>query len=235
MRSGRQAVVRSDGARRVAQNVVIGSRERLGRGSRRRPPPSRHRGRMWGPVFRHRREAAGESAASRRRSAGRTPPWAAVRGAGWSPIEPLLHPGRPMTIADSSRGGGKRMTSGALRRATSASGRDILMLSSLLALCVIGWEHAFHAFVLGVADEDSSAGHLGHALRDAFLSFPIALAAVAAGLALGRRFGPVVRALLISAVFGLLLVPSVRLHDLIDGALSGGSELEHHHHGGLEA
>src|SRR5262249_57568269 len=55
------------------------------------------------------------------------------------------------------------------------------------------------------------------------------------GLALGRRFGPVVRARLISAVFGLLLVPSVRLHDVIDGALSGGSELGDHQHGGLDA
>jgi DNA-binding beta-propeller fold protein YncE/plastocyanin len=121
-------------------------------------------------------------------------------------------------------------------RGTSAFGRDALLLASLLAFGAIGWEHTFHSVVLGVTEEHGVAGHIQHALRDAILSFPIALVAVVAGLRLGRRFGPVVRAGLISAVFGLLLVPSVRLHDLIDGALSAEGAHEHHHeaHGGLE-
>jgi DNA-binding beta-propeller fold protein YncE len=118
----------------------------------------------------------------------------------------------------------------------SRFGRDVLLLASLLAFGVIGWEHAFHSAVLGVA-EDHGAGSLGHALRDAVLAFPIAVVAVVAGLRLGRRFGPAVRAGFVSAAFGLLLVPSVRLHDVIDGALSGERALGHHHeaHGGLEA
>jgi DNA-binding beta-propeller fold protein YncE len=125
------------------------------------------------------------------------------------------------------------------RRVTSAVGRDVFLLASLLAFGVIAWEHTYHSFVLGVADEHGAGDHLGHAVRDALLAFPIAVAAVAAGLRLGRRFAPTVRAALVSAVFGLLLVPSVRLHDVIDDALSGEAALEHHHHhaahGGLEA
>jgi DNA-binding beta-propeller fold protein YncE len=114
----------------------------------------------------------------------------------------------------------------------------VLLLASLLAFGVIGWEHAYHSFVLGVAEEHGAGGHLGHAFRDALLAVPIALVAVAVGLRVGRRFGPFVRAGLISAAFGLLVVPSVRLHDVVDGALSGESALGHHHHEaheGLEA
>jgi DNA-binding beta-propeller fold protein YncE len=124
-----------------------------------------------------------------------------------------------------------------IRIATSASGRDVLLLTSLLAFGVIGWEHAYHAFVLGVTDEHSAAGHLGHAVRDAVLAFPIALVAVAAGLRLGCRFGPIVRAAFVSAIYGVLLVPSVRLHDVIDGALSAEGAHEHQHEalGGIEA
>jgi DNA-binding beta-propeller fold protein YncE/plastocyanin len=113
----------------------------------------------------------------------------------------------------------------------------VLLLASLLAFGVIGWEHTYHSVVLGATDEHGAGGHLGHALRDALLAFPIALAAVATGLRLGRRFGTAVRAGLVSATFGLLLVPSVRLHDVIDGALSGEHAHGHHHEGheGLEA
>jgi hypothetical protein len=39
---------------------------------------------------------------------------------------------------------------------------------------------------------------------------------------------------LVSAAFGLLLVPSVRLHDLVDGAFGGENAVEHHH-GRLDA
>jgi DNA-binding beta-propeller fold protein YncE len=69
------------------------------------------------------------------------------------------------------------------------------------------------------------------------LALPIALVAVAAGLRLGRRFGTLGRAALVSAIYGLLLVPSVRLHDVIDSGLSAESGNEHHHEaqGGVEA
>jgi DNA-binding beta-propeller fold protein YncE len=113
----------------------------------------------------------------------------------------------------------------------------VLLLASLLAVGAIGWEHTYHSVVLGVADEHGAAGHLAHAYRDALLAFPIALLAVVAGLRFGRRFGLAARAGLISAAFGLLLVPSVRLHDIVDGALSteSGHHHEHEAHGGLEA
>src|SRR5262245_18594367 len=114
----------------------------------------------------------------------------------------------------------------------NSSVRNLVLLASLLSFGVIGFEHAFHSSILGGTEEHGAEGHLGHAIRDAVLSFPIALAAVAAGLRLGRRFGPAVRALIVSAVFGVLLIPSVRLHDAVDAALSGGGH--EHHHGGLE-
>ncbi|HEU5211760.1 MAG TPA: hypothetical protein VFU10_03240 [Gaiellaceae bacterium] len=123
-----------------------------------------------------------------------------------------------------------------MRGASSVFSRDALLLASLLAFGVIGFEHAFHSYVLGVTEEHGAEGHLGHAVRDALLAFPVALAAVVAGLRLGRRRGPGARAGLISGVFGLLLIPSVRLHDVIDEALAGsGAGAEHHHHaGGLD-
>ena len=139
-----------------------------------------------------------------------------------------------MTISSHSRPEGERANA-----ATPVFGRHVLLLASLLAFGVIGWEHTFHSAVLGVTDEHGAAGHFEHMFRDALLAFPMAVVAVVAGLRLGRRFGPSVRAGLISAAFGLLLVPSVRLHEAIDGALSGETAHGHHHHheahGGLEA
>src|SRR5215211_2688077 len=123
--------------------------------------------------------------------------------------------------------------------ATPVFGRHVLLLAALLAVGVIGWEHTFHSAVLGVTDEHGAAGHFGHMFRDGLLAFPMALVAVVAGLRLGRRFGPLVRAGFVSAAFGLLLVPSVRVHEAIDGAFSGEAVHAHHHdheaQGGLEA
>jgi hypothetical protein len=112
------------------------------------------------------------------------------------------------------------------RAARPVLGRYVLLLSALLAFGVIGWEHTYHSAVLGVAEEQ---GHLEHVVRDALLAFPLALVAVVAGLRLGRRFGPLARAAFVSVAFGLLLVPSVRLHDVVDGTHA------HEGHGGLEA
>jgi DNA-binding beta-propeller fold protein YncE len=122
------------------------------------------------------------------------------------------------------------------QRATPAF-RGALLLASLLAFGAIGWEHTYHSLVLGVADEHGAGGHVEHVFRDALLAFPIALVAVVAGLRLGRRFGMLARAGFVSAAFGLLLIPSVRLHDIVDEALSGENTLVHDHagHGGLEA
>jgi DNA-binding beta-propeller fold protein YncE len=113
----------------------------------------------------------------------------------------------------------------------------VLLLASLLAFGAIGSEHIYHSVALGVADEHGAGGHVGHVLRDALLVFPIAFVAVVAGLRLAGRFGLLARAGFVSAAFGLLLVPSVRLHDIVDDALSGESAHVHEHagHGGLEA
>jgi DNA-binding beta-propeller fold protein YncE/plastocyanin len=116
-------------------------------------------------------------------------------------------------------------------------GRDALLLASLLAFGVIGWEHAYHSVVLGIGDE-SAAGHLVHVVRDGLLAFPVALVAVVGGLWLGRRLGLLARAGFVSVGFGLLLVPSVRVHSATDNTLSGGPGASHHNHaaaGGLEA
>jgi DNA-binding beta-propeller fold protein YncE len=118
-------------------------------------------------------------------------------------------------------------------RTSPASGGGRLFLVLLLAFGVIGWEHAYHSLVLGVVDEHGAAAHLEHIVRDGLLALPIAAIAVVAGLRLGRRFGLPARAGLISGAFGLLLVPSARLHEMVDGA---GEHAHHHeHHGGLEA
>src|SRR5215216_5281603 len=124
-----------------------------------------------------------------------------------------------------------------LGRATPASSREVLFLASVLAFGVIAWEHVFHSFILDLGHEQGTGGHLVHAFRDALLAFPIALAAVSVGLRLGRRFGRTVRAGMVSAAFGVLLVPSVRLHEAVDGVLSGANVHEHHHEAqsGLEA
>ena len=115
-------------------------------------------------------------------------------------------------------------------RAAWPSGRKALFLASLLAFGVIGWEHAYHSVVLGAAEDHGALRHLGHVLRDALLAFPIAFIAAGVGLQLGRRFGPTVRAGLISAIFGVLIVPAVRVHEAIDGALSAGGADGHQHH-----
>ena len=113
-------------------------------------------------------------------------------------------------------------------------GRDLILLASLLAFGVVGWEHAYHSVVLGVADQ-SAAGHFLHVVRDGSLAFPLALVAVVGGLWLGCRFGLLARAGFISVGFGLLLVPSVGVHNATDTALSGASAHNHAGAGGLEA
>jgi DNA-binding beta-propeller fold protein YncE len=117
-------------------------------------------------------------------------------------------------------------------------GRDSLLLASLLAFGVIGWEHAYHSVVLGVGHENGAAGHLVHVVRDGVLAFPLALIAVVGGLWLGRRFGLLARAGIVSVGFGVLLVPSVGVHNATDNTLSGANGAFLHGHaaqGGLEA
>jgi DNA-binding beta-propeller fold protein YncE len=117
---------------------------------------------------------------------------------------------------------------------TSTLSRGVLLLSAFLAFGAIAWEHAYHSVVLGITDETGGAAHLEHFFRDGILAFPVALLAVVAGLRLGRRFNLPTRAGLISAAFGVLLVPAVRLHELVDGAASAGHVHHHEQQGGLE-
>src|SRR5215210_284663 len=117
--------------------------------------------------------------------------------------------------------------------------RGVLLLAAFLAFGVIGWEHIYHSSLIGVVDEDGAGRHIGHVFRDVLLAFPVAVVAVVAGLRAGRRYGPIVRAGFVSAAFGLLLVPSVRLHDIVDDGLSGETAHAHDQHhaaqGGVEA
>ena len=107
-------------------------------------------------------------------------------------------------------------------RTAAAVGRTAL-LGTVLAVGVIGWEHAIHAYLLGHVD--TAGGHVRHWLRDAALALPIGLTAAALGLVWSRllrlRDGTVdllARAALIALFFGLLLAPSAPIHNQIDAA-----------------
>jgi hypothetical protein len=114
---------------------------------------------------------------------------------------------------------------------------ELLALSLLLSIGVVGWDYLFHLWV-GAADHHGLAA-VDHGIRDVVLSLPMAFVAVGAGQWLTRRqglTGPVashtlIRASVISLVFAVLLIPSVGVHHLIDGYLDGGHA---HTGGGLE-
>jgi DNA-binding beta-propeller fold protein YncE len=99
-----------------------------------------------------------------------------------------------------------------------------IALATLLALATVGWEHAYHT-AAGELDL-SLAGHVFHVLRDSALVWPLALVAAVVGLRFTR---PAARAAGVSVVMGLLLVPSVEIHERIDAALGGA---HHHEEGG---
>jgi DNA-binding beta-propeller fold protein YncE len=98
-------------------------------------------------------------------------------------------------------------------------------LATLLALATVAFEHAYHTAVLGL--DASPGGHVLHVLRDTALVWPLALLATTAGQ---RLAGPLTRGVGTSVVMGLLLIPSVEIHERIDRALAGGHESAHHHH-----
>jgi DNA-binding beta-propeller fold protein YncE len=102
-------------------------------------------------------------------------------------------------------------------------------LTTLLAFCVVAWQHAIHAVVLGHGD--TLSGHLVHALRDSALAWPLAFVAVWLGRGTARQLGvpsgrvgrALIPALLVSTAFALLLIPAVAAHGLLDAALAGGA------------
>ncbi|MDQ3915653.1 MAG: hypothetical protein M3323_10050 [Actinomycetota bacterium] len=109
-------------------------------------------------------------------------------------------------------------------------------MAAILAVGTVGFLHVVHAVVLGLAD--TAPGHVVHWLRDAALALPLAFLAVWLGDLLSTRLrlddrSPthvVARAGIGAALLGLLFVPAVGIHHVIDGALSAGVE-PHHAHG----
>jgi DNA-binding beta-propeller fold protein YncE len=97
-------------------------------------------------------------------------------------------------------------------------------VATLIALATVSWEHLYHTAALDL--EASVGGHLIHVLRDTVLVWPLALLATI----VARRFTrPLTGAAVMSVLMGLLLVPSVELHERIDGALGGAHHAGHHH------
>lgn len=100
--------------------------------------------------------------------------------------------------------------------------RRLLLAAALLSFGVVGWEHLFHVYTVGLAD--TLQGHLVHVLRDSLLAMPLALFALAAGLRLARRLGTtqglLVRSAIVSLIFALSLVPSVGMHGALDRTLA---------------
>jgi hypothetical protein len=107
-----------------------------------------------------------------------------------------------------------------------------LYLAVLLVFGATAWEHVVHTFVLG--ETDTLVGHLTHILRDGMLAFPLGLLAVWIGAGLAARVWPAAvggrRRFAVAAItavlYGMLMVPSVGVHQQLDtlggGALAAG-------------
>lgn len=114
---------------------------------------------------------------------------------------------------------------------------ELVVLSLVLSIGVVGWTYVVHLWI-GAADHQGLAA-VDHGVRDIVISMPLAFAAVGAGQWLARRLGStgpsmwhaLARASVISSVFAVLLIPSVGVHQMIDGYLSGAAP---HTGGGLE-
>ncbi len=111
-----------------------------------------------------------------------------------------------------------------------------LFLTLLLVFGVTAWEHVIHATVLGEAA--TLGGHLSHILRDGMLALPLGLLAVWVGAGLAARAWPAAvgrqRQLALAAttavLYGMLIVPSVGVHQHLDGqaaAIAGGHAAHH--------
>jgi DNA-binding beta-propeller fold protein YncE len=117
-------------------------------------------------------------------------------------------------------------------RACIRRSRELLLPAFVLAFGLVGWTHLYHALVLGYTD--TAAGHTAHILRDGLLAVPVALVALAGGLWLTRRRPPVVQAVGVAGVLGLLLVLATGVHDKIDASLVAAAQhdvaaSQHHH------
>jgi DNA-binding beta-propeller fold protein YncE len=130
-------------------------------------------------------------------------------------------PGEARTYEPSNRAAGGRFARLRLRHVLPSGA---IPLATLIALVTVVWEHAYHTLALGL--DASLAGDVVHILRDGVLVWPLALVAAVVGL---RFTGAAARAAGTSVVMGLLLVPSVEIHERIDGVLGGAHEGAHHH------
>ena len=121
----------------------------------------------------------------------------------------------------------------------SSTSPGVLGLAAVVTLGVIPWLYGVHAIVL--AEANTWAGHVAHALRDSLLAFPLAVLAVGAARWPANRWGlgqdsvqdRLGQAALISLMFALLLVPSVGAHEFLDRWLDGGSPGQAFHGHGL--
>jgi FtsP/CotA-like multicopper oxidase with cupredoxin domain len=104
---------------------------------------------------------------------------------------------------------------------------DVVWLSLVLAVGVVGWEYLVH--VGSGADHHGGVGGLAHGMRDIVISLPMAVIAAYLGLWAACRLGmagsglgrTLNRAAIVSLVFAMLLVPSVGVHHAIDTYLDG--------------
>lgn len=114
---------------------------------------------------------------------------------------------------------------------------DLVVLSLVLGIGVVGWTYLVHLWT-GEADHQGLAA-VDHGLREVLLALPLAFAAVGAGQWFARWRGlagtgslyVLSRATVISLIFTVLLIPSVGLHEVIDGYLDGAAA---HTHAGPE-
>jgi hypothetical protein len=117
---------------------------------------------------------------------------------------------------------------------------QVLLLSVVLSLGVVGWTYLVHRRI--GADDHQGSDVWVHGLRDIALSLPLAAAAVLIGLRAARRLGArgggammaLNRASIISLVFAALLVPSVPAHHAIDSFLDGDAATGHVHGTGVD-
>lgn len=105
---------------------------------------------------------------------------------------------------------------------------DVMIMTVVLAFGVVAWTQWVHASVLEVHHE-SSGGRLFHLVRDGSLTLLPAFLAVVGGLSIAARLARrrstrdtlVPNSVAIAALFGVLLVPLVAAHSVVDGVLGG--------------
>jgi FtsP/CotA-like multicopper oxidase with cupredoxin domain len=102
-----------------------------------------------------------------------------------------------------------------------------MYLAMLLVFGVTAWEHAIHAVVLG--ESGTLTSHTTHILRDGLMALPLGVLAVLVGAAVAARAraaaggpgGPLPLAAVTSLAYGVLLIPSVGIHQALGHGAAG--------------